>query len=155
MSKQEIQLLVVVAGALRVGLPIVYVRESMRPLKIELMRDPLPFVLGLSVIRGEVTPVVDLGAFLSGRNQATFHRFVTLNVDGRTVALAVDEVESVLTLNDTSFSALPPLLVHTAGDSIARLSLADAHLLLMLEMTKLIPESWVRDSATGDEVIAS
>lgn len=150
MEKREIQLLVIVAGALRVGLPIEHVRETMRPLKIEVLREALPFVLGVSVIRGEAVPVVDLGALLTGRrNQSSFRRFVTLRVSDRIVALAVDEVEFVLSVSDAAFSALPPLLSEAGGESVERLSLADAQLLFTLKTTRLISAAHVSGEATA------
>ena len=145
MTKREIQLLVVTAGKLRVGLPAYQVRETMRPLPVEELREPLPFVVGLAVIRGEATPVVDLGEFLTGRSDSRFGRFVTLEVERRTVALAVDEVLAVIALSDESFRALPPLLTRASGEALERLSYLDSQLLLTLEVTKLMPPPIVAD----------
>lgn len=141
MGEREVKLLVVRAGTHRVGLPIAHVRETMRPLPVEPLRDAMPSVLGLSIIRGASVPVVDLGDLL-GRSPASGHfgRFVTLVIDGRAVALALDEVVGVVTLGERAFSALPPLLAHAARDVVQALSLADAQLLLVLEATKLVPD---------------
>lgn len=138
-----INLLVVVGGKLRVGLPIEQVGETMRPLPIESLGYPLPFVLGLSTIRGLSTPVIDLGLLLSHRQSpGTFRRFVTLRVENRLAALAVEEVEGVVTMDESSFTKLPPLLSQAAGDSVDALSLADSQLLLALKPSKLFPDPW-------------
>lgn len=145
---EQISLLVVVGGTLRVGLPIAQVRETMRPLPIESLGYPLPFVLGLSTIRGLSTPVIDLGLLLARRERpASFRRFVTIHVEDRLAALAVEEVEGVVTMNASSFSRLPPLLSQAAGDSVEGLSLADAKLFLALKPSRLVPDPWVNTQA--------
>ncbi len=113
----------------------------MRPLPLAPLRDAPRFVLGLSVIRGESVPVVDLGALL-GRAGASdaFGRFATLHVDGRTVALAVQTVEGVVELAAGSATALPPLLDGAASDAVDALALLDSALLLILRATHLVPE---------------
>lgn len=134
------KLLVVVAGAHRVGLPLARVQETMRPLPIEPLRDALPFVLGLSIIRGAPTSVLDLGALL-GREEhpERFLRFVTLDLGERSVALAVEAALEVVEVDDETFSSLPPLLTQAAGEAVRALCLVDDKLLLVLEATKLVP----------------
>lgn len=139
-----ISLLVVVGGTLRVGLPIAQVGETMRPLPIESLGYPLPFVLGLSTIRGLSTPVIDLGLLLAPRQRpGRFRRFVTILVEDRLAALAVEDVEGVVTMDESSFSGLPPLLSQASGDSIEGLSLADSKLFLALKPSRLVPDPWV------------
>jgi purine-binding chemotaxis protein CheW len=143
-----ISLLVVVGGTLRVGLPIEQVGETMRPLPIQSLGYPLPFVQGLSTIRGLSIPVIDLGLLLSPREQpGNFRRFVTIHVEDRLAALAVEEVEGIVTMNQASFSRLPPLLSEAAGDSVDGLSLADSKLFLALKPSRLVPDPWVDTQA--------
>lgn len=132
--------LVVVAGTHRVGLPLAYVQETMRPLPIVPLRDTIPCVLGLAVIRGASVAVVDLGELMGRADTAqAFARFVTLEVGGHSVAVAVDGVETVVTLEQNALALLPPLLTHAGGDAVHALSLADQKLLLLLQATKLLP----------------
>ena len=140
MRRDNDQWLVVLAGTHRVALPLTHVQETMRPLPIVPLRDTIPCVLGLTVIRGASVAVVDLGGLL-GREEATdfFSRFVTLEVGGHGVAVAVDGVESVVSLDQSALSMLPPLLTHAGGDAVRAISLADHKLLLVLEATKLLP----------------
>lgn len=133
-------MLVVVAGGHRVGLPLVHVHETMRPLPVEPLRDAPPFVLGLSVIRGASVPVVDLGGLLGREEQSQpFLRFVTLEVTGAAFALALDAVLEVITLDERTLSALPPLMNQAAGKAVHALGLADEKFLFVLEASKLVP----------------
>src|SRR5690349_9342486 len=111
LSGERRRLLVAEAAGLRAGLPLENVREIMRPLPIAALAGAPEFVLGLATIRGAATPVVDLGRVL-GRTQERpiFGRFVSLAVDGRAVALAVQSVSGVVELERDASSELPPLL---------------------------------------------
>lgn len=141
--------LIVLAGTHRVGLPLVHVRETMRPLPTVPLRDTIPCVLGIAVIRGESVAVLDLGGLL-GRAAAAEHfsRFVTLEVGGHGVAIAVSSVERVVSLEQRALMTLPPLLTHAAGDAVRAISLADQRLLFVLEATKLLPHLGPEGAAT-------
>jgi purine-binding chemotaxis protein CheW len=135
------RLLVAEAAELSAGIPLESVREIMRPLPIAALADAPDFVLGLATIRGAATPVVDLGRVLggAGASKATFGRFISLHVDGRSVALAVQAVSGVLELEETT--ELPPLLSEAAMDAVESLSLRDAGLLLVLRSARLVPDT--------------
>jgi len=142
------RMLVVKAGRYRVGVPLTNVRETMRPLPLQPLRDAPAFTLGLSVIRGESVPVVDLGACLgSGGQSADISRFVTLAVAERTVALAVHGVEGVTTVSDAELEAMPPLLAGAAGGVVERLAQHDGALLLVLEAGRVFPTAAERHEA--------
>ncbi len=124
------------------GIPLESARETMRPLPLSPLRDGPPFVLGLSLVRGVSVPVVDLGALLGrGEQEEPFRRFVTLEVDGRGVALAVESVENVVTLKTSDFTALPPLFSRAAGEAVEALALHDSALLLVLRASRLVPDA--------------
>ena len=135
-------MLVVGAAGHRVGLPLSIVRETMRPLPIEALRDAPAFALGLSVIRGVSVPVVDLGALL-GRNgeRASPSRFVTLAVEERLVALAVEGVEGVITVAQGELAALPPLLARAAAGAVEAIATHDDAFLLVLRATSVLPDT--------------
>ncbi|HTQ04823.1 MAG TPA: CheW domain-containing protein [Polyangiaceae bacterium] len=133
-------LLVVDAGGCRAGIPLACVRETMRPLAITAVAGAPHFVLGLAVIRGASVPVVDLGALVGApSDRPPFGRFVTLAVDGRFVALAVERVIGVSELDVQALESMPPLLRGAAGDAVNALALLDAALLVLLEAGRLVP----------------
>jgi purine-binding chemotaxis protein CheW len=112
----------------------------MRPLPIEPLAGTPPFVLGLAIIRGLPTPVVD-GARLVGGAAVEATRFVTLKRGPRPAALAVGEVLGVRTLPDGALAEVPRLLREASADVIASIGALDAELLLLLETAHLVPDA--------------
>jgi purine-binding chemotaxis protein CheW len=132
------------------ALPLSGVVETMRPLPVKPVVNAPRFVAGLSLIRGHPVPVVDLGALLAGGEPDSPTRFVSLRVDSRRVALAVEEVCGIRDLPDT-LGSLPGLLAHASAELISAVGSLDAELLFLLETARLVPESvWRRlDAETG------
>jgi purine-binding chemotaxis protein CheW len=120
------------------------VRETMRPLPIEPVAGAPPFVLGVAVVRGEVTPVVHVGRLLDPASQEAPGRFVLLELgSARTVCLAVDEVLGVRDLGPVGATAardLPPL-VSEAAPHLAALTTLDSELLWLLSTARVVPDS--------------
>jgi purine-binding chemotaxis protein CheW len=111
----------------------------MRPLPIERVADPQPFVLGVALVRGGALPVVDLGALL-GEPTREGRRFITVEVDAdRSVALLVDEVLGVSSAPIAGEA--PPLLRDAAHEAIDAIARRDAHLLTVLRAGRLLPEA--------------
>jgi purine-binding chemotaxis protein CheW len=121
------------------AIPLREVSETMRPLPVSAMPGAPPFVRGAAIVRGEAAPVLDGGLLLGGKALAAAGRFVTLRVDGRPVALAVDEVLGVRALGSAVLAELPPLLQNAA--TVESVGILDAQLLVLLQAARLVPES--------------
>ncbi len=133
-------LISVLGSGRRCAVPIGHVAEVMRPLRIEPLARLPSYALGVSIIRGAPTPVLDLGLLLgAGPAQAT--RFITLRVGARTVALAVDAVVGVRHLSADALATLPPMLGGAGDEVIANLGTLDAELLVVLRAGHLLPEA--------------
>jgi purine-binding chemotaxis protein CheW len=131
------------------ALPLAHVRETMRPLAVESIPGAPTAVAGLAIIRGVPVPVVDLASMLVGR---TSHptRFVTLDVSGRQVAVAVDAVIGVRAIASEALEELPPLVRDAASDTVAAVGTLDAQFLVVLRSARLLPESlWSALEANG------
>lgn len=111
----------------------------MRPLEVVPLVGSPPYVLGVSVIRGESTPVVDLGALLGASEAPSFTRFITVRARGRQVALGLEEVLRVRAIPEGSVAALPPLLQGASASVVAGLATLDADLLFLLEAGLAVP----------------
>ncbi len=137
------QVVLVVSGA-RVGaLPVGDVQETMRPLPVTPVAGAPACVRGVAIIRGVPVPVIDLGAVLGALADADVRaparRFVTIKVDRRVVALAVDEVIGVRWLDAGELTALPPLLGDAGAEAIEAIGRLDARLLVILHTAQLVP----------------
>jgi purine-binding chemotaxis protein CheW len=129
------------------AVPLGCVVETMRPLPLRAFAGAPSFILGVSVIRGAVLPVIDLESVL-GVQEARPARFVTIRLDDRIVALAVDAVLGVRTLDDAILHDVPPLLGALDQAVVAAIGTLDSALLLVLGDARLVPEAvW----ATLDE----
>lgn len=107
----------------------------MRRLPVEPLPGMPAFVLGIAVIRGEPTPVIDTGV-LVGSPGLAMKRFVTLRVGQRRVALAVDEVLEVRALPISR--ELPPLVA--TADLVTALVTLDRELVVVLDAARVLDE---------------
>jgi purine-binding chemotaxis protein CheW len=111
----------------------------MRPVPVEPIADVPSFVRGVSIIRGVLTPVVDLGAIL-GMPGGSAERFVTLRLGDRQVALAVGAVLGVRELAVSETQELPPLLRGASQEFVETLGTLDEEVLTVLRAGWELPE---------------
>jgi purine-binding chemotaxis protein CheW len=141
------------AGSFLYALPLAHVVEVMPVLRIEPVTGAPPCVRGLSIIRGTPTPVVDL-ALLFGGPAGPSQRLVTVKTGTRIIALAVDRVLGVRSIQADGVSEpLPPLLREVASDVVSAIGRLDAELLLFLGTARIIPDS-VLESLAGEQEVA-
>jgi purine-binding chemotaxis protein CheW len=126
------------AGAALLALPLADVIETMRGLPVAPIADAPGFVIGVAVIRGAPTPVVDTVALLTGR-AGSAARWVTIRAGARIVALALDAVIGMRAVEPGE--SAPPLLSQAAGDAVAAIGRLDGALLLFLHTARLLPDS--------------
>ncbi len=132
------QALIARVGALTCAIPIEHVVETMRPLPVDPVADAVPYVLGLAVIRGEPTLVIDTARLLS-TVRVTPSRFVIVRAGARKVALTFDEVRGVQGFGAT-LQGMPPLAASTTavGAVIRAIAAVDAELVVVLEAARLV-----------------
>lgn len=126
-------------GAGICAIPLSGVVECMRPLPVEPAHG-VPFLMGLSVIRGAPAPVVQLAALVGGKQTAPTGRFVLLRLGTRRVALAVEAVIGVRSIDRSLLQQLPPLLQDQGSASVAAVGVNDGQLLLLLQLARIIPD---------------
>lgn len=124
------------------ALPLTAVVEILRPLPLQPVSDlPLPrFVLGLSTLRGEPVPVVDLGALLGSDEPALPRRWISLRLGARRAALAVEDVLRVARAEEVERRPLPPLLGGAGRGAVEALSQLDREFLALLDTARLVPD---------------
>jgi purine-binding chemotaxis protein CheW len=135
-----------------VAVPVTHVREIMRALPVAPLAGAPRFVAGLAIIRGSPTPVIDLRALLTDTAATPppeGARFVALRAGGRAVALSVEAVLPLRTLDQVQLDALPPLWQGESPPAAAALGALDRDLLIVLETTRLLPPGWVLPGEQG------
>lgn len=113
----------------------------MRPLPLRSACDLPAAVLGGTMVRGLVTPVVSLPILL-GQSGGGESRFVAVQAVGRDWVLAVDAVEQIGEVAAESFQPLPALLQDVqAAQAVAA---ADRDFIMTLDLVliaRLLPPS--------------
>jgi purine-binding chemotaxis protein CheW len=130
------RVLVVRAGSRLLAVASRHVVETMRPLAVAALAGVPNFVLGAAIIRGIPTPVVDVAALL-GMVDPRPERFVTIRVGEHFVALAV---ESVVGMRSLDVESLPPLTAHAVGGAVDAIGRLDAELVLVLAAARVVPD---------------
>jgi len=129
------------AGARLCAFELASVVETMRPLHVESSPGMPEFVAGVSRIRGQPVPVVDLCRLLGVVERAPASRLVLLRVGSRHVAVRVESVLGIGMIDDDAAESLPPLLRDARDASVTGLAARDAELLVILSAAKLVPGS--------------
>jgi len=137
------------------ALPLDKVSEIMRPMPLEHIADLPPFVLGASIIRGIVVPVLSVARLLGnshgGAHSPGTARFVSLKLGERRAALAVDEVIGIRRVEAASMRDMAPLLESIEHGTTREVTTLDSELLLVLQAAHLVPdaiwEAWAGQGA--------
>ncbi len=126
------------------ALPVAGVVETMRVLPIEKLAQAPRFVIGLSLIRGTPTPVMEIGALLGEAGPAS-RRMITVRTGSRLVALLAEDVLGVRSLHPGQLGDLPPLLRGGAQDVVTAIGRIDGELLLFLRTLRILPDEAALD----------
>lgn len=134
------------------ALPLRSVVETMRPLPVEPVAGAPTFIVGVSIIRGIPTPVVDLGAVLGARHESA-ERVVTVRLGDKQVALLVGSVLGVRDLDTANIHELPSLLAGASHDVVETIGTLDERMLMVLQDGWHLPaEVW--EAIRRDKVVS-
>ena len=131
----------------RVGaLALADVREVMRPLPVEQVAGAPALVMGVAVVRGIPSPVIDAAHLLADpgdlrADRTPPTRFISLRLGARGLCLAVDAVLDVRPLPQEKLHRTPPLLDASESGTLALLGTVDQELLAVLNTARLVPEA--------------
>jgi len=140
-AEKRVAVLLCRVGSVVYAVPLSHVSETMRPLPFEVISGTAPFVDGVSIIRGGPVPIVDLARLLGNATSEPRTRLVVVRVGERRAALSVGKVIGVHSLESGAVRELPPLLGGASAEVIRAVGSLDAQLLLLLETSRVLPES--------------
>lgn len=132
--------LLVRAGEWMTALPITEVIETMRALPVRPVAGAPAFVRGVSMIRGELLPVVHLGALLGAKEAPEGGRFVTVRAGTKPFALHVDQVLGAKLIEDAALSSTPALLSEALPQHASKLAALDGQMVVVLRTARLLSD---------------
>jgi purine-binding chemotaxis protein CheW len=123
------------------ALRICDVREIILPGAAVRVPQAPPYVRGLTNLRGEVIPVVDLRLRLGmpAAENTPDTRIIVVNIGGKTLGLSVDSVSEVLR-TAPELILPPPAIVGERREYIAGLLKLEGRLLIVLDLERLLDE---------------
>jgi len=131
--------LLVQAGTRNIAIPLGDIVETLRPLAVDPLQTSLGYLAGVSVVRGEPVPVVDLAALLQPGAKGGQGRWVVLKGKPSSVVLSVDRIVGLKRLDRAQMKEVPPLLREFHTDLARAIVLQDAHCTTLIDASR-IPE---------------
>lgn len=124
------------AASFTCALPLHDVMETLRPLPVQPLRGAPSYVVGLALVRGQPSVVVDASLLLGGGVGTPATRFVSLRTPGQPVVLAVEAVLGIRLVDLDSMQPMPRGLgTHSASRALGAL---DQNLVLSLDVHRLM-----------------
>lgn len=127
------------AGPLLCALGLDDVIETMRPLATQPLAGTPPFVLGISVLRGVPTPVVDVARLLRG-GPGEIDRYVAVRTERGAIALATGEIIGIRSVDAGTTGAHPALLGGRSSRLVAGAGTVGTEPLLLLQSMRAVPD---------------
>ncbi|MEQ8174207.1 MAG: chemotaxis protein CheW [Syntrophomonadaceae bacterium] len=111
-STAEMQLVTFALGEESFGIDIMNVQEIIRIPELVRVPQSLPYVRGVSNLRGSILPVIDTRAKfgMASQNIDSSSRVIVVNVNGKAAGLNVDSVSEIIRVDSRSIEAAPASL---------------------------------------------
>ncbi|NLV91980.1 MAG: purine-binding chemotaxis protein CheW [Firmicutes bacterium] len=137
---QETQLVVFSLYGEEFGIEITQVREIIKPREITRLPHTPDFIKGVTNIRGEVIPVIDLrqrfGVEAATTDQDS--RIIITELNDSRVGFIVDSVAEVLRIPRTSIEPPPRTIAGLRANYIQGIGRVDERLLIVLDVTQIL-----------------
>ena len=137
------------------GVDINSVREIIRVADITKIPDAPSFIYGMTNLRGQIIPVIDLAKKFGQALQDDLPetaRIVVAEINGQTTGMLVYEVPGVLKIKNDNIEPAPELIQSEAKkDYIRGIGKLDNRIIILLDLEKLLTpcEQNVEESATA------
>ncbi|GAA4610344.1 purine-binding chemotaxis protein CheW [Actinoplanes octamycinicus] len=127
------------AGPLYCALPLGEVIETMRPLPTRPLAGTPPYVRGLTILRGEPAPVIDVTRLLTGTT-SEIDRYVAVRAGRGPVACATGPVLGVRVVEATPPEGPNTLFTGASRSLVAAVGTVGTEPLLVLHSIRTVPD---------------
>ena len=123
------------------GVDIAAVESIIKMQPVTVVPHTPAFVEGVTNLRGEVLPVIDLRKRFGlpidqGRSKDT--RIVVVEIDGKKVGMVVDAVSEVLRVPDEAIEPPSPIVTTVDSAFIRGIAKVDERLIILVELSKVL-----------------
>lgn len=124
------------------GINVFKVREVMRRPDITVAPDMPPSVVGMVSLRGALVPVVDLAKYIGVQSETEREVMIVTEYNGHTQGFLVESVDTILRLDWGQMRVPPEMLVARTGGLVTAVTeLADARLIMMMDVEKVLADT--------------
>ncbi len=143
MSKQFV---VIALGEQKYCMPIELVSGVIDHFSVTNVPNSLSYVDGVSNIRGEILPVVNLKkVFKLNDDQTVEPKLMSVSLNGKNVGLVVDSASNVITVDEEFVSDIPPILNQKDRQCFNMVANIDGNLAIVINPFGLFTEEEKRE----------
>lgn len=139
METKELQLVVFRMGKEEYGVDVSQVREIIKMENITRIPNSSDCIEGVINLRGQVTPVINLGKKLS-LDSCQCTRVIILELNSATLGIMVDAVNEVARLPSSCIESIPSLIGGTNSEHVKGVGKMNDRLLILLDIKSLLKE---------------
>ncbi len=142
-SREEIQMLTFSLENVSYGVNVHQVREVKNFEGVTPVPYAPPYVKGVTNLRGEVIPVIDLRKRfgMSDKKSAEDAGIMVIVQDKHPIGVMVDSVMEVLTLSKKDIESSPDSLTTDKSDAVLGVAKHDKDLIILLDLMKVVSKS--------------
>lgn len=137
---QERQLVVFRLYGEEFGVEITKVREIIKPREITKLPHTADFIQGVTNLRGEVIPVIDLrlrfGVETTELTESS--RIIIVDINDNRVGLTVDDVAEVLRISEADIDPPPRMVAGLKAEYLQGIGKIGNRLLILLDVDKIL-----------------
>ena len=122
------------------GVDIAAVESIIKMQEIAAVPQVPEFVEGVTNLRGEVLPVIDLRKRfeIPAADDSEEERIVVVEIDGQNVGMIVDAVTEVLTLDEDAIEAPSALVIGSSVDFITGIAKVEEQLVTIIDLRMVL-----------------
>ncbi len=122
------------------GVDIAAVESIIKMQEIAAVPQAPEFVEGVTNLRGEVLPVIDLRKRfeIPAADDSEEERIVVVEIDGQNVGMIVDAVTEVLTLDEDAIEAPSALVIGSSVDFITGIAKVEEQLVTIIDLRMVL-----------------
>ena len=115
------------------------------------------FVEGVTSLRGEILPVIDLRKrFKLGTHQSTTEsRIINVVIDEMKIGMIVDSVSEVLTIQESLIEETPRIVASIDSSFITGIAKLENHLIILVDLSKVLRSKEVEILGTLSETVTT